>query len=77
MKLRLLIMGVPFLFTQISYAANGDLIVNGNLGVGTSALGAKADINGNLKVNGTVTSSENENTTGNAWRWEKVRNDHS
>jgi hypothetical protein len=58
-------LGVMFLFTGVLYAANGDLIVNGNLGVGTSAPGAKADINGNLKVNGTVTNN-GETINGNA-----------
>jgi hypothetical protein len=40
------------------YAANGDLIVNGNLGVGTgtTAPTEKAEIKGNMKVDGTITS---------------------
>jgi hypothetical protein len=48
---------VIFLFTGIVYAGNGDLIVNGNLGVGTSTPGAKAEVNGSLKVDGTVTNN--------------------
>ena len=62
MKLRVLmvamLLAVLFLFTGILYAANGDLIVNGNLGVGTgtTAPTEKAEIKGNMKVDGTITS---------------------
>ena len=59
MKLRVLMAGVVLavlcLVTGTSYAANGDLIVNGNLGVGTTtAPKEKAEINGNMIVNGNV-----------------------
>ncbi len=69
MKLRALIvtviLAVLFLSAGILYAANGDLIVNGNLGVGTSTPASKAEVNGNLKVDGTVTSN-GETVNGNA-----------
>lgn len=57
MKLKVLMIVVVaaiFLFTGILYAANGDLIVNGNLGVGTSTPTGKAEINGNMIVDGNV-----------------------
>ena len=54
MKLKVLmvavVLSIIFLFSGILYAANGDLIVNGNLGVGTSSPASKAEVNGNLKV---------------------------
>lgn len=58
MKIRLLMgtvaLAVTFLFTGLLYAANGDLIVNGNLGVGTSTPAGKAEINGSMIVDGNV-----------------------
>jgi microcystin-dependent protein len=57
MKLRALIMAASavLLFNAgILYAANGDLIVNGNLGVGTSAPASKAEVNGNMVVDGNL-----------------------
>ena len=35
-------------------SANGDLIINGNLGVGTSTPTQKIDVNGNARVNGQI-----------------------
>ena len=62
MNLRVLmvaiVFAVLFLITGILHAGNGDLIVNGNLGVGTgtTAPTEKAEIKGNMKVDGTITS---------------------
>lgn len=47
---------VNLLITGIVHAGNGDLIVQGSLGVGTQP-STKAEVNGNLKVNGTITST--------------------
>jgi len=74
MKLRILMVAVVtsalFLVTGILYAADGDLIVNGNLGVGTSTPAAKAEVNGNMVVDGnlgvgTKTPSEKAEVNGN------------
>ena len=74
MKLRVLkvsvIFAMLFLITGIVYAANGDLIVNGNLGVGTSTPAEKAQINGNMIVDGnlgvgTTTPQEKADVNGN------------
>lgn len=54
MKKIVLLMAMFFLFGVNAYAANGDLIVNGSLGVGTSTPAEKAEINGNMVVNGTL-----------------------
>lgn len=57
MKVRFLIvvtMLVSLLCLNYAYAANGNLIVNGNLGVGVHNPQDKAEINGNLTVNGNV-----------------------
>ena len=68
MKLRLLmatvVMAVAFFSTGILHAANGDLLVNGSLGVGTTTPAAKAEINGNLKVDGITTVNGNLNVGG-------------
>lgn len=40
-----------------TYAANGDLIVNGNLSVGTNTPTAKAEIKGNMIVDGNTTTN--------------------
>ena len=45
------------------YAANGDLIVNGKIGVGTSAPKTKLDVNGDVKV-GSTTTTCNSTTEG-------------
>jgi len=45
--------------TGYIFAANGDLIVNGNLGVGTASPESKAEINGNMKVDGNMTVQGN------------------
>jgi hypothetical protein len=58
------VLAVTVLFTGLIYAANGDLIVNGNLGVGTTTPAAKAEINGNLKVDGITTVNGNLNVGG-------------
>lgn len=58
MKLRALmvaLIGVAvFVISTTIYAANGNLIVNGNLGVGTSPPRERLDVNGNVIVNGNV-----------------------
>lgn len=52
MKLRVLmttvVLVVIFLITGSVYAANGDLIVNGNVGVGTITPQAKLDVVGDI-----------------------------
>ena len=51
MKKRILVLIVGFLFIAINgLAADGDLIVNGNVGIGTTSPGAKFDVNGDIKV---------------------------
>ncbi len=69
MKLRALMITVvfvmSFLITGILYAGNGDLIVNGNLGVGTSTPAAKAEVNGDMIVDGSSTVKGNTTTNGN------------
>lgn len=52
-----------FLFAGMLYAANGDLIVNGNLGVGKQPT-AKAEIDGNMIVGGNATVTGNLVTNG-------------
>ncbi|WP_298269788.1 hypothetical protein [Geobacter sp.] len=47
----LLISGILIAATNL-YAANGDLVVNGNLGVGTTTPAAKIDVNGNVQLSG-------------------------
>jgi len=68
MKRRVLVVvlvgAISFLFTGVLYAANGDLIVNGNLGVGTTTPAAKAEVNGNMIVGGTLTVQGNLVTNG-------------
>lgn len=59
MKLRMLmsvvVLAVLYIASGTSYAANGDLIVNGNLGVGTTtAPKEKAEVNGNMIVSGNL-----------------------
>jgi len=58
MKHRILIatvLGVLLLLSGILYAANGDLMVNGNLGVGVTGTPAgKAEVNGNMVVDGNL-----------------------
>lgn len=49
-----LIIGIFFISTGNLYAANGDLIVNGNLGVGTATPAGKAEVNGNMIVDGNL-----------------------
>ncbi len=62
----MVVLAVLVLTTENIYAAPGDLIVYGNFGVGTgTAPTPRAEINGNLKVNGTVTSN-GETVTGNS-----------
>lgn len=62
---------VAMLFAaNVASAANGDLIVNGNLGVGTNTPAAKAEVNGNMIVDGnlgvgTVAPSEKAEINGN------------
>lgn len=65
MKLRTLIVTVAalFVFTGSLYAA-GDLIVNGNLGVGTPTPAAKAEINGSMKVDSDMAVQGNLVTNG-------------
>jgi hypothetical protein len=46
-------MTIGFLLIALNaFAANGDLIVDGNLGVGTSTPGAKVEVSGNIKLSG-------------------------
>jgi hypothetical protein len=54
MKKKVLGLIVGFLFIGINgFAADGDLIVNGNLGIGTTNPGAKLDVQGgSVKVGG-------------------------
>jgi hypothetical protein len=52
-RILILVVGLLLLGANV-YAASGDLIVNGNLGVGTSTPSQKAEINGNLKVDGSL-----------------------
>jgi len=58
MKRRMLmvavVMAAAFFTAGILHAANGDLVVNGNLGVGTPTPAAKAEINGNMIVDGNL-----------------------
>lgn len=42
------------------YAANGDLIVNGNLGVGTNTPNTKLHVNGDIKSEGSIYSIANQ-----------------
>jgi hypothetical protein len=74
MKLIVLIVAVVvavlFLVIGNGYAANGDLIVNGNLGVGTTTPQGKVEVNGNMIVDGnlgvgTTTPSEKAEVNGN------------
>jgi hypothetical protein len=69
MKLRILtvimVFAVLSLFTDSIFAANGDLIVNGNLGVGTAAPAAKAEIGGNLTVDGDLITKGSTSLGGN------------
>jgi len=74
MKFRFLmttvVMAAVFFTTGILHAANGDLIVNGNLGVGTPTPAGKAEINGNMIVDGklgvgTPTPTEKAEINGN------------
>lgn len=51
-----LVLAVISFMTGIVYAADGDLIVNGKLGVGTTPT-EKTEINGNLKVSGNLAVS--------------------
>lgn len=48
-KLMILAVGILLLRTNL-YAADGDLIVNGNVGIGTTTPQAKLDVNGNISV---------------------------
>lgn len=50
-SLIVLIAGIMITATNL-YAANGDLIINGNLGVGTATPTAKVDVNGNIQLSG-------------------------
>ena len=54
-----------FSITGSLFAADGDLIVNGNLGVGTSTPQGKAEVNGNMIVDGDTTTKGNATTNGN------------
>ncbi len=55
MKKRVLVLAVGFLFIGINgFAADGDLIVNGNVGVGTTTPTEKLEVNGNVKATGFV-----------------------
>jgi hypothetical protein len=45
-----LLVVVLFIYGSNALAANGDLIVNGNLGVGTATPQSKLDVNGNISV---------------------------
>ncbi len=73
MKLRVLMVAMVLAVLFMSgnlYAANGDLIVNGNLGVGTTTPAGKAEINGNMIVGGnvkagTATVTDKAEVTGN------------
>jgi hypothetical protein len=51
-KIIVLVMGF-LLIAMNAFAANGDLIVDGNLGVGTTTPGAKVEVSGNIKLSGT------------------------
>lgn len=59
------VLAVLFLCTGILYAGNGDLIVNGNLGVGTTTPQGKAEVNGNMTIDGDTTMKGNTTTNGN------------
>lgn len=51
MKTKILVLMCSFLLISSSlFAADGDLIVNGNVGIGTTSPAAKLDVNGGLKV---------------------------
>jgi hypothetical protein len=45
-----LLVVVLFIYGSNALAANGDLIVNGNLGVGTATPQSKLDVKGNISV---------------------------
>lgn len=53
MKYRVFVIAMIFA-ANVASAANGDLIVNGNLGVGTNTPAAKAEVNGNMIVDGNL-----------------------
>jgi hypothetical protein len=55
MKKRVLCLIAGFLLIGINvFAADGDLIVNGNVGIGTSTPSEKLEVNGNVKASGFV-----------------------
>lgn len=51
MKLMVFMVGLMLMGANL-YAADGDLIVNGNVGVGTTTPTQKLDVNGNVKGTG-------------------------
>jgi hypothetical protein len=44
------------LTATLAYGGSGDLVVDGNLGVGTTTPGAKLDVNGDIKAGGKIIS---------------------
>ncbi len=55
MKKKVLVLVIGLLLVGINgFAADGDLIVNGNVGVGTTTPSEKLEVNGNVKASGFV-----------------------
>lgn len=52
MKNLLILTAALLLISTKIYAGSGDMVVNGNLGVGTGTPGAKLDVNGNINIKG-------------------------
>ena len=65
MKKKILGVVMGFLLIGINlFAADGDLIVNGNVGIGTTTPGVKLDVNGQIRANDVIQTSKG---TANVW----------
>ncbi len=69
-KIMAVMIGLALIATS-AFAADGDLIVNGKLGVGTTAPAAKVDVNGEVKIGNTGLACSS--TTAGATRYSSGR----